>query len=109
LLQYSRKHSFSLLSAFASWYQRVLLVRGRDADAEARLQASEPAGIRGEPRFRSLTGLSQLAEALAQAGRATEGFAVLETAIEQSEPGCYTPELLRLKGELLLSQKPAAD
>jgi predicted ATPase len=56
-----------------------------------------------------LTGLSQLAEALTQVRRVTEGLAVLETAIEQSEPGCYTPELLRLKGELLLSQKPLAD
>ena len=56
-----------------------------------------------------MTGLSQLAEALTQAGRVAEGLAVVEAAIEQSEPGCYTPELLRLKGELLLSQKPAAD
>ena len=109
LLQHSRKHSFSLWSAFASWYQKVLLVRGGDTDAEARLQASDPVGIQGEPRFRSLTGLSQLAEALTQAGRVTEGLAVVEAAIEQFEPGCYMPELLRLKGELLLSQKPAAD
>jgi predicted ATPase len=33
-----------------------------------------------------------------------EGLTVLEAGMEQFEPGCYSPELLRLKGELLLLQ-----
>ena len=40
-----------------------------------------------------------------------EGLAVLEAGIEQSEVGWLTPELLRLKGELLLRQsgRPVAE
>ena len=33
---------------------------------------------------------------------------MLDAAMEQFEPGCYTPELLRLKGELFLLQSPLA-
>jgi predicted ATPase len=58
--------------------------------------------------FRSLTAQIELAEALAQAGRTVEGLALLEAEIEQSEAGWRTPELLRLKGELLLLQSGAA-
>jgi predicted ATPase len=58
--------------------------------------------------FRSFTGLTQLVEILVRAGRMAEGFAVLK-GMEQLEAGCYTPELLRLKGELFLLQcTPAA-
>jgi predicted ATPase len=51
-----------------------------------------------------LTGLSELAEALAHTGRITEGLVLLEAEIESSETSWLTPELLRLKGELLLLQ-----
>ena len=65
---------------------------------------------RAEPsiRFRSLTGLTELAEALARAGRAAEGRAFVDAGIEHSDGGWITPELLRLKGELLLSQSAPA-
>src|SRR6476620_11162759 len=42
----------------------------------------------------------QLAEALGQVGRIDEGLALIEAGIEQFEAGCFTPELIRLKGEL---------
>jgi hypothetical protein len=48
--------------------------------------------------------LSQVAEALAHAGRVDEGLALVEAGIEQSDSGWLTPELLRLKGEFLLLQ-----
>jgi predicted ATPase len=51
-----------------------------------------------------LTGLSELAEALAHTGRITEGLVLLEAEIERSETSWLTPELLRLKGELFLLQ-----
>jgi predicted ATPase len=51
-----------------------------------------------------LAGVTQLAEALGQAGRISEGLALLEAGIEQFEPGFFTPEVLRLKGELSLLQ-----
>ena len=59
-------------------------------------------------QFRFLAGLIELAEALAHAGRIVEGLAVVEAGIEQSEPGWLTPELLRLKGELLLLRDASA-
>jgi hypothetical protein len=52
--------------------------------------------------FRSLTGLMPLAEAFGQVGRIAEGLALLEAGIEQFEACCFTPEVIRLKGELLL-------
>jgi predicted ATPase len=56
-----------------------------------------------------LSGLTEQAEALGQSGRIGEGLALLEAGVEQSETGWLTPELLRLKGELLLLQStPAA-
>jgi hypothetical protein len=54
-----------------------------------------------------LSGLIELAGALANAGRIIDGLATVEAAIEQSEVGWITPELLRLKGELLLIQGTA--
>jgi predicted ATPase len=41
-----------------------------------------------------------LAEALGQAGRIAESLAFLQAGIEQFEANCFTPELVRLKGEL---------
>ena len=52
-----------------------------------------------------MTGLIELAGALADAGQVAKGLATVEAAIEQSEVGWHTLELLRLKGELLLSQE----
>jgi hypothetical protein len=58
-------------------------------------------------QFRFLSGLIELAGALANAGRIIDGLATVEAAIEQSDVGWITPELLRLKGELLLMQGTA--
>ena len=58
--------------------------------------------------FRFLTGLIELAEALTHAGRIADGIAVVEAGMEQSEVGWLMPELLRLKGELLLLQRTSA-
>ncbi len=53
--------------------------------------------------------MGELAEAFVRAGRIAEGLAVIEAGIAQSEAGWIAPELLRLRGELLLSQgAPAA-
>jgi predicted ATPase len=55
--------------------------------------------------FRSATGLIDLLEPLAQAGRTVEALALVDAAIEQTEQAWLTPELLRLKGELFLLQR----
>jgi predicted ATPase len=54
--------------------------------------------------------LTEIVEAFTEAGRSAEGLALLDGEIvRSSEPGCFTAELLRLRGELLLLQAaPAA-
>jgi predicted ATPase len=109
LLDLSRNHSFSLWSAFGSEFQRAVVLKGGNADGGSRqLVTGLDEVVQSNLRFRSLTGISQLAEALTHAGRMAEGLTVLEAGMEQFEPGCYTPELLRLKGELLLLQSTPA-
>ena len=105
LLDHSRKHSLPLWSEFGARFQRAVVLKGGDFDTGSRLLQAGPDEI-AEPNvsFQSFTGLTELAEALAQAGRIAEGLAMVEAGLEQSEGGWRTPELLRLKGELFLLQ-----
>ena len=110
LVDLSREHSLLHWGAFGARFQRIVVLMGRDADTETRQphrgpnETAEPYGD-----FRFLSGLSELAHALAHAGRIAEGLAVLEGAIEQSEPGWLTPELLRVNGELTLMRGDPED
>ena len=45
-----------------------------------------------------------MAEALGHAGRFADGLATVERGIDRSQRGWLAPELLRIKGELLLSR-----
>ncbi len=109
LLDHSRKHYLPLWNAYGSGFHGVVAIRTGHSDT-----GSSTSDItRGELAaqnitFRFLTGLIELAGALTHAGRIVEGLAVVEAGIEQSEPGWLTPELLRLKGELLLMQSASA-
>jgi hypothetical protein len=107
LVNHSSRHGLSLLSKFASRFQRVLALKGSQAGTRPRHVGSDELA---EPavNFGFLLGLSEQAEALGSAGRVVEGVALLDAGIEQCEPGWLTPELLRLKGELLLLQSPSA-
>jgi len=98
-----------LWSAHGSRFQKTVVLMGGDIDTGSQLLDTSLAEIaQSNLSFRSLTGLSQLAEVLIHAGRMTEGLAVVK-GMEELEAGCYTPELLRLKGELsLLQGTPAA-
>jgi hypothetical protein len=99
LLDHSREHSLPLWREFGVRFQRVIVIKGGDLDETVEPNFS----------FRSLTGLSELAEALIGAGRIDEAFALVEAGIEQSDGGWITPELLRLEGELFLAVgSPAA-
>ncbi len=106
LLDHSRRHSLPFWSALGSRFQVVVDLKGGDIDKGLRLLHTAIA--ESKLRFRFLTGLGELAEALGDAGRIAEGLALVEAGIAQSEGGWLTPELLRLKGELLLMQSTAA-
>ncbi len=109
LADHSRKHGLSLLRTFASRFQRVVALKRGDLDTGSRPLRTGPNEI-ADPNvsFGFFLGLSEQAEALGHAGRIAEGLALLEAGIEQCEPGWLTPELLRLKGELLLLQSASA-
>jgi hypothetical protein len=109
LVDRSRKHGLLLWSAYGSRFQRAVVLKGGDIDTGSQLLDTSLDEIaQSNLSFRSFTGLSQLAEILVHAGRMAEGLAVLK-GMEQFEAGFYTPELLRIKGELsLLQGTPAA-
>jgi len=110
LLDHSRKHSLPLLGAFGSRFQRVVTLKNGDSGTGSWLPDSGLEEIaKPDPSFRFLAGLSELTEALAQAGRITDALALVEAGIEHSAAGWLTPELLRVRGEILLLQSsPAA-
>ena len=98
-----------LWSEFGVSFQRQIVLKGRDVDTGSRpLNAAFDEIVQPNASFRLFTGLTELAEALAHAGRIAEALALVEAGIEQSERGWLTPELLRLKGELFLLQNSSA-
>jgi tetratricopeptide (TPR) repeat protein len=110
LVDSSRKHDLPLWSAYGSWLQQAVVLMGGDIVAGAQLlDTSLDKVAESDLGFRSINGLTLLAEALGRAGRVAEGLALVEAGIEQFEANCVTPELVRLKGELsLLHGGPAA-
>ena len=106
LLDHSREHKLPLWGGFGSRFQRVIKLRALDGGS--RLLPTGFDGIAEQSFVFRLTGLVELAEALAHTGQIAEGLAIIEARIEQSEVGWLTPELLRVRGELLLLQNTSA-
>jgi predicted ATPase/DNA-binding winged helix-turn-helix (wHTH) protein len=109
LFEESTKHGLPLWSELGARFKRAAALRGDAPVTGSRLLQAGPEEI-AEPnvRFQSITGLTELAEALAQAGRVTEGLAMVEAGLALPEIGWRTLELLRLKGELFLLQSNPA-
>jgi predicted ATPase/DNA-binding winged helix-turn-helix (wHTH) protein len=109
LLDHSRRHFLPLWSAYGSVFDRIVAIRSGDLDGGAPVPQIALGNLAGPTvTFRFLTGLIEFADALTHAGRIADGLAVVEAGMEQSEVGWLTPELLRLKGELLLLQRTSA-
>jgi predicted ATPase len=108
LVDISSKHDLRLWSAYGFRFQQAVVLMAGDIDAGSRLlDISLDEIAQSNVSVRSPTGLSQIVEILVRAGRMAEGLAVLKR-MEQLEAAIYTPELLRLKGELsLLHGTPA--
>ena len=108
LLAQSRQHSMLHWADFGARFRTIVVLKGADIDTASRLLPTNDHNyIVPNLSFPFLTGLTELAEALGDAGRIAEGLALVEAGIAQSEGGWLTPELLRLKGELLLMQSTA--
>jgi tetratricopeptide (TPR) repeat protein len=108
LLDLSRKHGFGPWGDFASRLKGVVLVKTGDLKTGSTLLRAGLDEI-NDPDFGLwfLTGLTELAEALGHAGRIAEGLATIKRGIDQSQMSWLAPELLRIKGELLLLQGTA--
>jgi len=110
LFDESTKHGLPLWSELGARFKRAVVLRGGGGPVTgSRLLQAGPDEI-AEPnvRFQSIMGVTELAEALAQAGRVAEGLAMVEAGLAQPEIGWRTLELLRLKGELFLLQSNPA-
>jgi hypothetical protein len=103
LLDHSRKHGFAVWNDFASRLKGIVLVKTGDLDGGPPLlragfnEITDP-----DPGLWFLTGLDQMAEALGHVGRVADGLATVEHGIGRSQKGWLAPELMRIKGELLL-------
>jgi predicted ATPase/DNA-binding winged helix-turn-helix (wHTH) protein len=105
LVDLSRQHVLPHWAAFGARFERVLVVKaGGLGGGSPRRSSGQEERVDPNFSFRSLTGVMLLAEALGQAGRIAESLAFIEAGIEQFEASCFTPELVRLKGELSLLQ-----
>ena len=108
LLAQSRQHSMPHWADFGARFRTIVILKGADIDTEARLLPTHDHNYTvPHLSFPFLTGLTELAEALGDAGRIAEALAVVE-GIEPSKAGWLTPELFRVKGKLLLLQSTSA-
>ena len=108
LLDISRKHGFAPWNDFASRLKGVVLVKTGDLDGGSPLLRADLDEITdSNSGLWFLTGLSQMAEALGRAGRFVDALEMVERGIDRLQRGWLAPELLRIKGELLLLQSTA--
>ncbi|MDE5443289.1 hypothetical protein GWG65_17910 [Bradyrhizobium sp. CSA207] len=110
LLDISRKHGFAPWNEFASRLKGVVLVKSGDLDGGSPLLRADLDEITdSNSGLWFLTCLSQMAEALGRAGRFVDALEMVERGIERLQRGWLAPELLRIKGELLLLQSTAGN
>jgi predicted ATPase/DNA-binding winged helix-turn-helix (wHTH) protein len=107
LLDHSIRHSLALWRACGRGFQGVLVIERGDIIAGLRLlrPGFDEYGQAAPSIFRLIAFL--MAEALGRAGKNAEGPAAIEEAIagfERTEEHWAMAELVRVKGELLLSQ-----
>jgi predicted ATPase len=111
LVDLTTTHGLSHWAPYGVSYRRVVALKGGNVGTSSQPPDASLEEIgQSDPNMRSLTGLTELVEALMKTGRSAEGLALLDgSAAQLSETGYFTPELLRLRGELLLLQTaPAA-
>jgi predicted ATPase/DNA-binding winged helix-turn-helix (wHTH) protein len=112
LLDFSTRHDIQLWHQWARCFEGALTVREGQVDKGLKLlRAAFTANpeTRRLPRYLALLG--ELAHALTQAGEYREGLTTIDEALlrsESVEERWCLPELLRLKGDILLAMDNAA-
>jgi predicted ATPase len=106
----SKNRELPLFSGFGEACRGMLAIRNGDITNGVR-QLRAGVDHLGEGNSDMLFMISQLAEALGQAGQIAEGLAMIDEVIDRSDRGrehWTRAELLRIKGELLLLDGPAS-
>jgi predicted ATPase len=109
-LDHATRHALGRWQLYGRGYQGAVAIRRGDVVAGLRLLRASYAEL-GEtglaaPRFMRFAAV-YMAEALGQAGQASDGLVALDAAIRRAEHTnelWELPELMRVKGELLLMQ-----
>jgi predicted ATPase len=110
LLDHSKRHALAHWQLYGWGYQGAVAIKRGDLAAGLRLLGSstEESGETGITAARSMRFAAvYMVEALAQAGQIADGLAATEDAIahaDRTDELWQFPELLRIKGELLLLQ-----
>jgi predicted ATPase/DNA-binding winged helix-turn-helix (wHTH) protein len=112
LRDHSKRHALAHWELYGRGYQAAVAAKRGDVATGLRLFGASSEELRDSsisaPRFMRFTA-AYMAEALGQAGRIEDGLAAIDDAIgraERTEELWQFAELLRLKGELILSQRP---
>jgi predicted ATPase len=111
LLSHSERHGIRLWQVWANCFGGLVTLREGDVEAGMRTMdaAFEEAGdARFLPRYMVLLG--EYAAALGQVGDVTQALSTMDGIVarcERSQERWYLPELLRMKGELLLRENAA--
>jgi predicted ATPase len=110
LLDYSGRHGLALWRIRARGFKGMLMNRTGEIGAGLQLLGAALEELRRTPKYGGphyAAFLGTFAEALGGAGRAAEGLVAIDEAIarsERTELRMSVPELLRVRGELLLPE-----
>jgi predicted ATPase len=110
LLDHATRHALALWHALGSSHRGALVIKRGDIASGLRLLRAgfdELGETNTASRLLMFPFLSEMAEALGRAGQIADGLVTIEEAIarsEHTEERWPIPELLRIKGELLLLQ-----
>jgi predicted ATPase len=108
LLDHSTRHALPVWHALGLSHQGMLAVKRGDLNTGLRLlRAGFDELGEARPALRFLTLMSEMAETLGRAGKIADALAAIDETIERSERtegDWIMPELLRIKGELILLQ-----
>ncbi|MGY8668389.1 winged helix-turn-helix domain-containing protein [Bradyrhizobium sp. UFLA05-109] len=110
LFEHAERHAIRLWRIWAGCFRGMVMAKRGDVDAGLALLRSE-IGRAGDARFlpRFLLPLGELAACHGEANEIDSGLAAVDGALERCRARheeWYVPELLRIKGELLLKGSP---
>jgi predicted ATPase len=112
LLDHSTRHALPVWHALGLSHQGMLAVKRGDLNTGLRLlRAGFDELGEARPALRFLTLMGEMAETLGRAGKIADALAAIDETIERSERtegDWIMPELLRIKGELILLQDAEA-